>query len=139
MHGPTEERPHQVISRPDKGATAWSREGRIRRRFDRRLQLLRIPDDLSGWSVLDIGAWHGFFSFECERRGADRVLAVDHAVAERWGEITAHPTVPAVDGLLAATALVHDLVVVTLNVRHIAPTGARCLDPFEACALSRIP
>ena len=63
-------------------------------------------------------------------RFGDRVLAVNHAVAERWGEITAHPTVPDVDGLLAATALVHDLVVVTRNVRHIAPTGARCLDPF---------
>ena len=63
-------------------------------------------------------------------RFGDRILAVDHAVAERWGEITAHPTLPDVDGLLAATALVHDLVVVTRNVRHIAPTGARCLDPF---------
>ncbi len=63
-------------------------------------------------------------------RFGDRILAVDHAVAERWGETTAHPTVPDVDGLLAATAIVHDLVVVTRNVRHIAPTGARCVDPF---------
>ena len=63
-------------------------------------------------------------------RFGDRVLAVDHAIAERWGEITAHPTVPDVDGLLAATALIHDLVVVTRNVRHIAPTGVRYLDPF---------
>lgn len=67
-------------------------------------------------------------------RFGDRVLAVDRAVAERWGEISAHPTVPDVDGLLAATALVHDLVVVTRNVRHIAPTGARCLDPFGEAA-----
>ena len=63
-------------------------------------------------------------------RFRDRVLAVDHAVARRWGEVSAHPTVPDVDGLLGATALVHGLVVVTRNVRHIAPTGARCLDPF---------
>ncbi|MEM6889116.1 MAG: DUF1698 domain-containing protein [Pseudomonadota bacterium] len=34
-----------------------------------------LPQDLTGKSVLDIGAWHGAFSFECERRGADRVLA----------------------------------------------------------------
>ena len=67
-------------------------------------------------------------------RFGDRILAVDHAVAELWGEITAHPTLPDVDGLLAATALVHDLVVVTRNVRHIAPTGARCLDPFGGTA-----
>jgi tRNA (mo5U34)-methyltransferase len=42
-----------------------------------RLDLLGIPDDLSGKSVLDIGAWDGFFSFECERRGAARVVAAD--------------------------------------------------------------
>jgi tRNA (mo5U34)-methyltransferase len=33
--------------------------------------------DLSGRSVLDIGAWSGFFSFEAKRRGAGRVLATD--------------------------------------------------------------
>jgi len=42
-----------------------------------RLPLLGIPDDLSGLSVLDVGAWDGFFSFECERRGATRVVAAD--------------------------------------------------------------
>lgn len=42
-----------------------------------RLDLLEIPDDLSGVTVLDIGAWDGFFSFECERRGAERVVAAD--------------------------------------------------------------
>ncbi len=36
-----------------------------------------IPEDLSGKSVLDIGAWDGFYSFEAARRGADRVLATD--------------------------------------------------------------
>ena len=79
------ERPHQVISRPDNGASPLSHEGLIRRRFDRRLRLLKIPDDLTGWTVLDIGAWHGFFSFECERRGADRVLAVDSFSWDRFG------------------------------------------------------
>ena len=38
---------------------------------------LDLPADLSGLSVLDIGAWDGFFSFEAERRGADRVVASD--------------------------------------------------------------
>ena len=42
-----------------------------------RLDPLRIPADLRGKTVLDIGAWDGFFSFECERRGAERVLATD--------------------------------------------------------------
>ena len=36
-----------------------------------------FSEDLSGETVLDVGAWDGFFSFECERRGAKRVLATD--------------------------------------------------------------
>jgi tRNA (mo5U34)-methyltransferase len=39
--------------------------------------VLALPDDLRGKTVLDVGAWDGFFSFECERRGAERVLATD--------------------------------------------------------------
>jgi tRNA (mo5U34)-methyltransferase len=42
-----------------------------------RLDHLRIPEDLRGSTVLDIGAWDGFFSFEAERRGASRVVAAD--------------------------------------------------------------
>ena len=42
-----------------------------------RLAEIRMPEDLTGRSVLDIGAWDGFFSFEAERRGAARVLATD--------------------------------------------------------------
>ena len=43
----------------------------------RKLGWLSLPDDLTGLSVLDVGAWDGFFSFECERRGAARVVALD--------------------------------------------------------------
>jgi tRNA (mo5U34)-methyltransferase len=42
-----------------------------------KLKTLGIPEDLTGKTVLDIGAWDGFFSFEAERRGAKRVLATD--------------------------------------------------------------
>jgi tRNA (mo5U34)-methyltransferase len=41
------------------------------------LRTLGLPADLSGRSVLDIGAWDGFYSFEAERRGAARVVASD--------------------------------------------------------------
>jgi tRNA (mo5U34)-methyltransferase len=43
------------------------------------LEALRLPD-LRGKSVLDIGAWDGFYSFEAERRGAARVVALDHYI-----------------------------------------------------------
>jgi tRNA (mo5U34)-methyltransferase len=49
----------------------------------RRLEWIRMPASLAGKSVLDVGAWDGFFSFEAERRGADRVLAID---SEAWRE-----------------------------------------------------
>jgi tRNA (mo5U34)-methyltransferase len=42
-----------------------------------KLKRIGMIQNLSGKSVLDIGAWDGFFSFEAERRGASRVLAVD--------------------------------------------------------------
>lgn len=43
------------------------------------IEALRLPD-LAGKTVLDIGAWDGAFSFECERRGAERVVALDHFI-----------------------------------------------------------
>jgi tRNA (mo5U34)-methyltransferase len=43
-----------------------------------RLPGLGLPDDFHGLTVLDVGAWDGFFSFEAERRGARRVLATDY-------------------------------------------------------------
>ena len=47
------------------------------------LESLRLPD-LRGKTVLDIGAWDGFFSFEAERRGARHVVALDHDVWTTW-------------------------------------------------------
>jgi predicted nucleic acid-binding protein len=44
---------------------------------------------------------------------SDRVLLIDARVADRWGALNVPDPVPTVDGLLAATALVHDLVLVT--------------------------
>ena len=53
---------------------------------------LRMPEDLRGKTVLDIGAWDGMYSFEAEKRGAKRVLATDiwHAPRinkEFWGGV----------------------------------------------------
>ncbi len=43
-----------------------------------RLARLELPASFAGQTVLDIGAWDGFFSFEAERRGASRVVAADY-------------------------------------------------------------
>ena len=62
-----------------------------------------------------------------------RVLGIDAATAERWGRVTASAgrPVPSVDGLLAATALQHDLVLVTRNVRDFAGLGVGLLNPWD--------
>ena len=60
-----------------------------------------------------------------------RILGIDAAVAESWGRISAIRSVPVVDALLAATASVHGLVLVTRNAVDVAGLGVRVLNPFE--------
>jgi len=63
----------------------------------------------------------------------DRLLGVDAAVADRWGRLLAEVgrPVPAVDSLLAATALHHDLRVVTRNTGDFAFPGLETVDPWS--------
>jgi toxin FitB len=60
-----------------------------------------------------------------------RILPVDERVADAWGKLGVPDPVSTVDGLIAATALVHGLTVVTRNVRDLARTGVRVFDPFS--------
>lgn len=61
---------------------------------------------------------------------AGRILPVDDRVADAWGRLNVPDPLPTVDGLLAATGLVHGLTLVTRNVRHLARTGVETLNPF---------
>ena len=61
-----------------------------------------------------------------------RILAIDGRIAEEWGRMNVPTTLPAVDGLLAATARVHGLTLVTRNTKHVSRTGVTCLNPFAA-------
>jgi len=62
---------------------------------------------------------------------AGRILAVDQAVADEWGRMSAKQSIPTIDALLAATAKVHAMILVTRNVAHVANLGADILNPFE--------
>lgn len=61
-----------------------------------------------------------------------RVLGVDARIAETWGRMAAMRPVPVVDALLAATALVHGLILVTRNTADVAGLGAGLLNPFAS-------
>lgn len=63
----------------------------------------------------------------------ERVLPVDIQVADRWGRLVAQVgrPVPAIDSLLAATALHHDLALVTRNVRDFAYPGLEIINPWK--------
>lgn len=68
-------------------------------------------------------------------RLAGRILVVDEPVALEWGRISARnelarTPVPSIDALIAATAIVHGLAVVTRNVSDIARTGVPIIDPW---------
>lgn len=68
-------------------------------------------------------------------RFSDRILNIDQDVAHRWGQISALASakgvnVPVIDGLLAATAIQHDLTLVTRNTRDVAATGVTLFNPW---------
>jgi predicted nucleic acid-binding protein len=68
-------------------------------------------------------------------RFSDRILPVDMAVADRWGRLSAEAVVrraplPVIDALLAATALQHDMTLVTRNTKDLARSNVPLFNPW---------
>jgi predicted nucleic acid-binding protein len=74
-----------------------------------------------------LGAW----ADALEASFADRILAVDAATAKLWGALSADRPRPVIDTLLAATAITHDLTLVTRNTADVVGTGVVVLNPWE--------
>src|SRR5207249_3717367 len=70
---------------------------------------------------------------------AERILPVDAPVAHEWGRLAARRTASVIDTLMAATAIVYGLTLVTRNVKDVAWTGVTYLDPFEGSTRARSP
>lgn len=88
-----------------------------------------LPDGRRKWELT-------LWLFELEQQFTDQILPVDHEVARIWGEVTARAQmegvqIPASDGLIAATAIRHGLVVMTRNTRHFAASGALIVDTWQ--------
>ncbi len=75
------------------------------------------------------GALDRWFA-QMRARLGDRVLPVDEPVGEAWARLSVPDPLPFIDGLLAATAKVHDLTLVTRNTADVIRTGVSLLDPF---------
>jgi predicted nucleic acid-binding protein len=68
-------------------------------------------------------------------RFESRILPIDRAIADRWGQIAGFlaaqgSLLPVIDGLLAATALHHNLTLVTRNISDVALTRVGVFDPW---------
>jgi hypothetical protein len=61
---------------------------------------------------------------------SERILPVSLEVAEAWGGLSAIRTIPPEDGLIAATALVHGLTLVTRNIKNVEGLGVPLLNPW---------
>jgi predicted nucleic acid-binding protein len=80
---------------------------------------------LEQWLTQDLETWF-----------SGRVLHVDRQVSRHWASLVAQAVrrgkpLPTVDSLIAATALTHDLTIVTRNVRDFDGTGAPTLNPWK--------
>jgi predicted nucleic acid-binding protein len=62
---------------------------------------------------------------------SDRILPITDQIAVEWGRIAARRRRSDTDGLIAATAIVHDLIVVTRNVSDFIDTGVLVINPWD--------
>ena len=60
-----------------------------------------------------------------------RILSVDADITDAWGQMHRIRNVPVVDGLLAATAKVHNLTLVTRNIQDVQGLGVNLFNPFS--------
>jgi toxin FitB len=89
---------------------------------------LKVRTDPAAATTLNV--WLG----RLQRDHADRILPVTDHVALEWGRLAAQRPRPVADGLIAATAAVHHLAIVTRNTGDFADTGLPVIDPWAAAA-----
>ena len=75
--------------------------------------------ELVSWLDFELRPWFG-----------NNIISIDQSIAERWGYISANTRVPAIDGLIAATAMVSNLTLVTRNTKDFIIPGLEVINPF---------
>ncbi|HEY1242039.1 MAG TPA: type II toxin-antitoxin system VapC family toxin [Bryobacteraceae bacterium] len=125
-----------IKAEPDRNVVRWIEETDETILF---LSVLTLGEIRSGIEKLELGRRRGrlesWLAVDLRRRFQDRILTISEAIAERWGALSATAAkkgrpLPAIDGLLAATALHHDLMLVTRNDIDVRGTGVPTLNPW---------
>jgi predicted nucleic acid-binding protein len=108
------------------------------------ISVLTIGEIQSGISKLNLKKQEGkqkrliledWFLEQLIPRFNNRILAIETEIVLTWGRLLGESKqrgiiIPVVDGLIAATAIVHDLTVVTENISDFIETGARVFNPW---------
>jgi len=104
------------------------------------LSVLTVGEIRKGIVAMEDGrrrtALQSWLEIDLKPRFSGRVLPIDEATADRWGAIAGAAaaqgiTVPVVDGLLAATALQHNLTLVTRNTKNLTGTNVPAFNPWD--------
>jgi toxin FitB len=127
-----------VKPRPDRGVITWLAEVDEDRVY---LSVVTLAELRYGVQRMPAGTRRSKFDAwlqeELPLRFENRVLPINAAVADRWGELTARSqsfgrTMGVMDGFLAATAEVHGLTMVTRNVDDFSILGEQILNPWSS-------
>ena len=125
-----------IRPKPDDNVLRWIEETAESIMF---LSVLTLGEIRNGVARLGPGSRRGrlesWLQVDLRSRFQNRILPIDEAIADRWGAISAKAAakgkpVPVVDGLLAATALHHNLTLVTRNGSDVAGTGVSTVNPW---------
>jgi len=126
-----------VRLKPDLRVAAWieaAEEGLLY------LSVLTLGEIRKGLAALPQGKRRSrletWLEVELQARFSGRILSIDAAVADRWGLIAAAAKIKgkslsAIDGLLAATAIHHNLTIVSQNVGDFTSTAVPVVNPWE--------
>ena len=123
-----------VSVKPNQFVLDWMEAADENRLF---LSVMTLGEIRQGVAALPQSKKRTWLEVDLQSRFADRILAIDGDVADRWGRIMAQAqikgmTMPVVDGLLAATALHYNLTAVTRNVSDFVVAGLSVINPWEA-------
>jgi predicted nucleic acid-binding protein len=126
-----------IKPKPEPKVTAWIDDTDEELLF---LSVLTLGEIRKGVVLLPRSArrtsLEAWLSKELPLRFANRILGVDREVADRWGHLSGLTSARGVhlgviDGLLAATAMQHDLTLVTRDTRDVGTTGVMLINPWS--------